>query len=620
VPLKETAVHSSIGGPQPDPGRGANASREATPAAASADAPPPDLNSIRQLAASLARASKMVALYPPASPTPVRAIQYLRALLNGLLERHESIRFVVGRARLFFNGVEVLVEDEHADSFSGRLFRERVRELTFHRGLTDDELTRFLALFRTQNTNALSDTDDLGALIWEADFRFITHFVADDLCGLTVEGVAPDANQQGAPVPDEFELTVETSAEIAAYQANDTTGNSDDEAESEPEEATVPQLAADTALYAVTDDERRGLLSELAAEESHARQLEDFRRVYREVLARERNAEEFSALLDHLKTTMQALLAEGELAELRGFVELLHTLPERCAELAPPMKQAIASTTRVLWDAEARASLVAQLDAGNPLALEGLATFCGALPEAAVDGLCQVLGELRSAPARKRMIAALVARAAGDATPFLRFLDDSRWYVARNVALMLGAIGDRRAAGPLSQAACHSDFRVRREALAAIEQLDPSRAGGLFVEALEDPDERMRVFAALSLAARGVHALEPLLQLVGQKQFAKREAAEIRSVYEALARAGRERAVPYLAEVAKRKNPLRLHHVDEIRAAACDALGWTGSPEAAALLSKLAQDPAPMVREAAQRARERRPDMPAESEQRREVA
>jgi HEAT repeat protein len=209
------------------------------------------------------------------------------------------------------------------------------------------------------------------------------------------------------------------------------------------------------------------------------------------------------------------------------------------------------------------------------------------------------LGELETAKARRRLIDVLIERASGNISPFLPFLRDRRWYLVRNVALILGAIGNPGAVGSLRTLVQHDDFRVRREALNALDRLNPREAMRLLTDALSDSSQRLRVFAARNLATRGTRAVEPLLTAVLQSGFEKRELSEIRSFYEALGYIGGPEVVAFLVGVVNRKNPLRRQRIDEIRAAACHALGWAGGPEAVTALKSREKDRSEIVREAA---------------------
>jgi hypothetical protein len=85
-------------------------------------------------------------------------------------------------------------------------------------------------------------------------------------------------------------------------------------------------------------------------------------------------------------------------------------------------------------------------------------------------------------------------------------LSHPKWYFVRNLCLILGDIGDRRAVEDLLQATSHADHRVRREAIAAIGKLAAPEAvpglGKILVEESFFPskkDDSIRIDAASAL-------------------------------------------------------------------------------------------------------------------------
>jgi HEAT repeat protein len=93
-----------------------------------------------------------------------------------------------------------------------------------------------------------------------------------------------------------------------------------------------------------------------------------------------------------------------------------------------------------------------------------------------------------------------------------------------------------------------------------------------------------------------------LLAVIDGPDFDQRELAEKRTFYEALGFAGKAEVLPLIRQALGRKGFLRRGNAEEIRACACEALGWMGGPEAKVLLSEAAADRSPLVRTAAQSA------------------
>lgn len=549
---------------------------------------PPDLAGVPGLVNLLVKLVKMIALYPPTRAIPVRILQDLSRSLSAVFQETEVVRLVVGRGKLSCAGEQVLVEADEADSMSGRLFRDGVREFSFHRGVTTEEVLKFLGLFRLRDTLRKVDTDDLVTLLWESEFRLITFVALDDLNGLSTEVDS---------IPEEFQVDLTASADAAIYDFEDESMVVDGSSVAEMYRSRLQ--GGDVGLFRVTGDERAALLREWETEESEEQRSKQFCRVLRELLLSEASDEDFAIMLETVGDKMRECMEVGHLAELARLLDALRSLVRDKRDLSPAMRDAVEVRICKAWDSTAQVAYIDHLDGGNPLALGGLAELCDALPAEAVKFFCEILGELQTARARKRMIQALSDHGDGQVEQFIAFLKDERWYLVRNVALILGAIGNPDAVEFLSKTVYHSDFRVRKEALGALERLDPEGTRALLDRGIHDPDPRMRVLAVRSLSAHGYAAMELIASAMADRKFSRRDPAEIRSFCEAYAYAGRELAVPRLAAIANQKNLLRSRQTDEIRAAACRSLGWTGATEATAILRGFLDDRSALVRKAA---------------------
>jgi HEAT repeat protein len=174
--------------------------------------------------------------------------------------------------------------------------------------------------------------------------------------------------------------------------------------------------------------------------------------------------------------------------------------------------------------------------------------------------------------------------------------------MVRTVVEILGVLKNEAAVKPLTTLIRHADFRVRREALAALAQLGRGRALDALHGALMDPDPRIRMAAARGLASTGRRALPALLAVIDHPGFDQRDLVEKRTFYEALGFAGKTEVLPVIRQALHRKGLLRRGNAEEVRACACEALGWIGGQEAKMLLNEAVHDKSVLVRTAAQSA------------------
>jgi len=122
-----------------------------------------------------------------------------------------------------------------------------------------------------------------------------------------------------------------------------------------------------------------------------------------------------------------------------------------------------------------------------------------AAPLFAVDGLVEQLGFEEDQTRRRKLIEALVAVAQFNVAPLVRHLDDARWYVVRNIILILGRSRHAEVAERLRPLRSHGDHRIRREALRALHHLLGNDVVDIELAALTDANDAVRRQALLLL-------------------------------------------------------------------------------------------------------------------------
>lgn len=546
-----------------------------------------DLGAVVPSALALFVAIQASRLYPSDNPVYLRAKASFDDALHTALQTKRSIRFVVGKDTLFFGG-ERLLDDEHGAAVASELHEDGVREIAFHRGLTVEESEKFLAVFRPRSSRDAGH-EDIITILWEQRFSHITYVAIDELFD-------PDADMESVPL--EFGRDFMGHIESDVYAMGDIA----DEAKAGAEQTAriIAQIRdGDVDLFSVTEEERSNLLQELEAESEPSRLRRDFSRILVEILLLETDEAEFVHLVEILSSVMVDRIGDGNLREVAW---LLSTLVKIQSGQQPGSvrRSALDEAVQSAWNSESSQAIRTQLDDGVFEAVDGIGSLLKSTPDSDLQHAFMLLGDLDRASARRRLVDLLVERCGSSARLIAPHLKDERWYLVRNVLLIVGRIGDRRAVPAVLPLLVHEEMRVRREALHALDLLDPNRSESFLREALTDREVRVRMFAAAHLASRGEAAIPHLVKVIQAGDFEKRDIDEIGAFYEALADAGGAEAVPVLLRIAKKKNLLRIGRKDEIKAAACRALGRTGGSAALKDLQSLSKDRCKSVREAAE--------------------
>ena len=293
-------------------------------------------------------------------------------------------------------------------------------------------------------------------------------------------------------------------------------------------------------------------------------------------------------------------------------------LAEHSVRVGKPMSVAeilhgIVARDATLSDGEAkRAYVLAIRRMSKPALLRAVASIIPKKPErkqycyevlerTGEDGADAVIEQITQAPTnddRKALFEVL--RELHDAVPALtRMLGDSRWFVVRNAADLLGEMIAKPAEEALVTLLRHSDDRVRRSATNALLRLGtPGAMKGIY-DAVSDSSPEVRMQATAAIATRkDSKTSTTLIRAIEEEQDDDVRVAMIA----ALGKIATPDAVQKLVKMAGVEGRLFKKKSTGFRVAAVQALGEAKTPAAMTALKELVADKDREVRETAARA------------------
>jgi hypothetical protein len=201
-----------------------------------------------------------------------------------------------------------------------------------------------------------------------------------------------------------------------------------------------------------------------------------------------------------------------------------------------------------------------------------------------VEEFATVLAEEKSRRVRARLCQVLAQVGPTVIPQLLRWVEDPRWYVVRNVVSVLGRIGDPSAFLPVVSQLGHGHTRVRLEAVRALGVVGGRAAVGPLLRCLDDRDADVRNAVVKVLGSlQDDEVVAPLRALVERKS--RDPAAELvfkQEAINALLATGTRAARQALAEIANRRLWFWNRQQRRIRALAAAALAAPGAAATAA--------------------------------------
>lgn len=523
-----------------------------------------------ELVQELVRVFKVRRLYGPRHPQRVEVESMAARRLAALLAEESAVELDIRETSLLASGEAVYEQAPGPESLANILFREGLRQIVFHEGLTAEELGGFLDEVWTASQQRSDDDFDLVARLWEKRFVHIRYLFVETLSDEEWEPPAEKRLSESEREALQVSLTEEDRTALARPP-------------------TV--LLADPTLYFLDDEDMAELQGGLEDEKGRALFVEVLTCV-RELLL-DPVVEDIAPALEMIEEIHAEYLSDQILRRVIELEEIFH--PYLASPAAPP--QARDAFARMRESAVSEATL-------NRL---GARLLSGGIDEAEAGRFVRVFGAgrlralLSGLPEIKRvcqfpsMGAAFVEIAASDPTGLREALTGDDPQVAVAAAFIVGMTGDGRHLEPLGEVLSSGDPEVRREALLALKGFGGGRALEFVGRAIDDDDPSIRLYALRHLVSHRYAPARPRVESRMAREDAERSLTEQRLLYEAYGALGGEQVVEDLIARFRRRKGLFRKRDPEEAACVLIALGATRAPSAREVVEQASADRHPLV-------------------------
>ncbi len=557
----------------------------------------PLVQSVREFIKLFIKTIHTLLLYPPSNPLPDQFRGEFFRAARELLKIHSPLLLVTSERGFYFEG-QIVWEDEPSDTNPAYvLFRDGVREIGFLPTLTAAESNEFLDVF-VKMLARTGESLDISNALWELSIRSVYYRVIDRVA---------DGELTRAPG-------------LADYSRTNHLFFSTVEIDEQEEESTEDNQENNPHGYKGVQQERYRQISEIfdgevALDKQDAQELV-------ELTTRDAECDGQTEALKILEEIMQGETSQqrvSEIIQVMGYQFDLMIDEDKWA-VAPEILKKLFTWTRQ-GDKNpnlAEAANKGILQAGNRRYLSRMATFLNENPQTdlapfrsyleyldrtALGNVTAMLGELHHHAARKMVYGLLGGR--GDEAVDLvgNYVYDKRWYVVRNVALVLGRINRPRAVTFLKKAAKHNDARVRLEALRSLGRLKCPEADAVLMDFIDDPDPGLQIQALKAVAPLPTPEVYTVLEeRIQDSRLTLLEPRLQRELLAAYARAGGIRSLTHLMRIINKKKIFRRSRWEQLQINAVYALGDIPSGSITEVLERLRRKGSPALRAAAEQA------------------
>lgn len=523
----------------------------------------PFVDRVKDLLSTLVKAQRDYKTYPRNNPVLIKRRAELHGKLDAILAETAELALKVEPESLLWDDQPVFTSADRRDSIAFSFYRHGIRELRFASGITADELDGLIDSLNQEFEDDESD-DDLITVLWTRDLPHVRYDAVDDVdprldwvrdpSGVLHEYIVL---QRELPGDEKFQNVLRLQGGQSAQD-----------------------LRADVGAVMLSPEELASMKSLIDEDRSRDLALQVIE-ILMEVLRSNPEPSQARNLLRILERVVDLSIEQRNFNRAATTLRALTQLEKDLPALSNTLRGTIAVFTEVKAIRKLIEVIVKPVDEWNPPVDElDLFRYLTLLTKSAAVPLAEGLGVVEDRKMRKVLCEALAEIVKSDVALLAGLSRDGRWFVARNIAYVLGLTKNPESLKILRSLAMHAHEKVRAEALRAA-ALMGAGAKELVNRALTDADRSVRMLALDLIAPFSDETTAPaLLALLADKKFEEKDAAEKRALCLSSARVAGEHALAPLSVILTKRRLLGPGTKDETRMAAAAAIVTIGTPSA----------------------------------------
>ena len=474
---------------------------------------------------SLVKAANGLRMYPPNSPFLKK---FIHELLNKMQKHHHQFgefRLDIEQFAFRYKGDTVYENQDPAECIAFRMHADGIRSIIFGDGVEAQELCDFLNIINLSSPGDIDD--DIVTRMWNLAPAHLSFILADDFQEVERQAEEPvHCGQQ-----DQIRLLYESLPPLIT-----------------PHLPTIP-----LHLHALSAEEAKMLRADREADEM-LDPVNEVTDILSAILTGVTEPKLFGAFVEITIKLAGNALASSEMGVALRLLDILHRVAnstnvssEICGIAARALGGFLTDNTII--------SLRKTIDTTEAITSRELSALLLMLGKDSLGGICELLGQVQRMKMRKAVLEVLIQLGKGEPHLFIPLLADSRWYLVRNVVVILTTLKDPDMLEPVASLISHRDQRVRKEVLTFLEQLTEPKAKTYLLRFLRDESRALRIRTLQILRQSGLSfALGAISSMVDREGFDGIDLGEKKVIFEAIGELGQEKMFPLFRTMLLKKH------------------------------------------------------------------
>lgn len=285
----------------------------------------------------------------------------------------------------------------------------------------------------------------------------------------------------------------------------------------------------------------------------------------------------YNIVCKYLQNTVQGFINQMLFSETIQFIDVFNNINSGTLEKNDAIREISAQLIRNLATEENITLLFKEFNTNEHDKKDDAGEILSRFDDITLKCMLDNLMESNDGNERVRMMH-LIIGTGQRAIPLVleRIHRDAPWYYLRNIAYILGQIGNEETAGALQPFLLHENERMRQEALKSISRTGGNRRGKILITALNGTDEKFKLSVIEALGnAKAADIVPDLLNILTTRPFVTTAARILmeENICVALGAIGSPEAIPALSDIAETKSFFTIStYPEKVKAAAARAL------------------------------------------------
>ncbi len=523
-----------------------------------------DIYQVIEIIRLFLKSKKILKMYPFNNPLCINIMDTCFAKFTEFFSINEKLSLKIGQNNILYDSEAVYSSTGKEDNLALFFFKDGLREITFKRGLSREDLYDFLKIISFDFSSDSVD-DDVVTLLWEKDFQNIQYVVEE----ITL---SDEEDYESRAVAEIEEKNTDDESLLGAYE--DTLRNGSSVKDMEIALLTDKDLQDLAVEFEKDEYDKTGKLIEILFEMFLLSETED----------------DFNDLTGFFVGVIEYLLGMEDIDTATGILLKLNHLKD-----ANGVSKEIRNCSKNILINISTGNIINllgnMLDGSNKINDKMIEDFVKCLDEKAIKPMVLILGDLKKIHSRKLIVEALIILGRRNMDSLMEGLNDSRWYVIRNIIYVLRKIGDRKAVDCLFKTIRHGDVRVKKEVIRAFGELGGAGVLAALRNCLDDPDYQVELAALTEIGnIRSEGAKRTILKRISAGDFGERNFEEKKKYYEVISKWKDKEVRDFMADIIDKRTFFGRTRNYENRACAAYCLGLIGNRESLPLLDKYRND------------------------------